>query len=620
MRSGTSFFNPGLAKSLVKRFWPLMLTYLAVLLLTLPLQISSLTGQSWYAQRLNYEILRLASEGVVYSALAALLIAMAMFSHLYNKRDCGLINSLPLRRETTWLTACLTGLLPLLLCPVLTWLLSLLLFAGNTNISAAALGTWLQCILLANLAFYGMAVFCAMLTGNILAVPALFLALNLVAYGLETLVRGILDRVVYGYSAGTPLLSWLSPLMYMLSNVKASDGLDGLDGPISSSQVALAELKGLPALTGYAIAGAVLLILSLLLYRRRQMETAGDVLAVKPLRPIFCYGASLCAALLLPCVFMDALDNRLAGLPMTLVLIALMLLGAAAGYYLAEMLLQKSFRVFRSRAWGILALWGVLACLTLAWEFDLFGYERRIPAPEEIAQVLIPSDWHSSGNDDPEAIALYRQLHQRILENREHNEQRADKSNGRYIYLSYKLKDGSQLQRIYYVDSSKAWVDAGQSELPLAQQISQLDSSRRLANTPEVPITAQSILRCNADVACLDPNLPEDVGVSYEQTWISADQAWELYETCILPDMADSSLGTVWFYQDDSYYSLSSNITLSYLLTDPQRKDDAGMYREYFSITVTMDAKRTLAWLEENKGITAVPCGQIYSPTDVEYY
>lgn len=618
MRSRTSFFNPGLGKSLVKRFWPLMLAYLAVLLLTLPLQISSLTGQSWYAQRLNYEILRRASEGVVYSALAALFMAMAMFSHLYNKRDCGLINSLPLRRETTWLTACLTGLLPLLLCPVLTWMVSRLLFAGNENISAAALGTWLQCILLANLAFYGLAVFCAMLTGNILAVPALFLALNLAAYGLEGLVREILYQVVYGYSTGTMLFSWLSPLMYLLSNVKASDGLDGFDGPIDSSRVAFAELKGLPALTGYAIAGAVLLILSLLLYRRRQMETAGDVLAVKPLRPIFRYCASLCAALLLPSIFMDALDSRLAGLPMTLVLIALMLLGAAAGYYLAEMLLQKSFRVFRCRAWGILALWGVLACLTLAWEFDLLGYERRIPAPEEIAQVQIPSIGRST--DDPEAIALYRQLHQRILDNKAHNENRTDKDNCRYLSLVYTLKDGRELQRLYLVDSSKAWVDAGQSELPLAQQISQLESSRRLANLSEVPITAQSILRCNADVACLDPNLPKDVGVSYEQTWISADQAWELYETCILPDMADSSLGTVWVYQDDSYYSLSSNITLSYLLTDPERQDDTGMYREYFSITVTMDAQRTLAWLEENKGITAVPCKEIYPITDVEYY
>ena len=121
-------------------------------------------------------------------------------------------------------------------------------------------------------------------------------------------------------------------------------------------------------------------------------------------------------------------------------------------------------------------------------------------------------------------------------------------------------------------------------------------------------------------MAYLDPNLPEDVNVSYEQTWISAEQAWELYETCILPDMADSSLGTVWVYQDDSYYSLSSNITLSYLLTDPERQDNTDVYREYFAITVTMDAQRTLAWLEEHKGITAVPCGEIYFPTDVEYY
>ena len=618
MRSRTSFFNPGLAKSLVKRFWPLMLVYLAVLLLSLPLQISSLIGRSWYDERLNYEILCRASEGVVYSALAALFMAMAMFSHLYNKRDCGLINSLPLRRETTWLTACFTGLLPLLLCPVLTWLLSRLLFAGNENISAAALGTWLQCILLANLAFYGLAVFCAMLTGNILAVPALFLALNLAAYGLEGIVRGILDRVVYGYATGTMLLSWLSPLMYMLSNVKASDGLDDFYGPTFSSQVELAELKGLPALTGYAIAGAVLLMISLLLYRRRQMETAGDVLAVKPLRPIFRYCASLCAALLLPSIFMDAMGSRLAGLTLTLVLIALMLLGAAGGYYLAEMLLQKSFRVFRCRAWGILALWAVLSCLTLAFEFDLFGYERRIPALEEIAQVQIPSIGRST--DDPEAIDLCRQLHQRILDNKDHNENQADKDSGRYLHLRYTLKDGREIQRLYRVDNSKAWVDSGNSELPLAQQISQLESSRRLANMAEVPITAQSILRCNADVACLDPNLPEDVGVSYEQTWISADQAWELYETCILPDMADSSLGTVWVYQDDSYYSLCSNITLSYLLTDPERQVDTDVYREYFAITVTMDAQRTLAWLEEHKGITAVPCGEIYSPTDVEYY
>ena len=282
------------------------------------------------------------------------------------------------------------------------------------------------------------------------------------------------------------------------------------------------------------------------------------------------------------------------------------------------MQLQNSFRVFRCRAWGNLALWAVLACLTLAFEFDLFGYERRIPALEEIAEVQIPSVGRST--DDPEAIALCRQLHQRILDNKDHNENQADKDSGRYIHLRYTLKNGRELQRLYRVDNSKAWVDSGQSELPLAQQISQLESSRRLANMAEIPITAQSILRCNADVAYLDPNLPEDVNVSYEQTWISAEQAWELYATCILPDMADSSLGTVWVYQDDSYYSLCSNITLSYLLTDPERQDKADTYREYFSITVTMDAQRTLAWLEEHQGITAVPCGEVYSPTDVEYY
>ena len=137
MRSRTSCFDSGLAKSLLKRFWPLMLGYLVLLLCTLPLQLSSLIGQNWYAGRLNFQVLRCAEEGLPYSALAALLMAMAMFSHLYNRRDCGLINSLPLRRETVWFTASLTGLLPLLLCPVLTWLLSLLFLPCSAPCSPA---------------------------------------------------------------------------------------------------------------------------------------------------------------------------------------------------------------------------------------------------------------------------------------------------------------------------------------------------------------------------------------------------------------------------------------------------------------------------------------------------
>lgn len=619
MRSRTSCFNPGLAKSLIKRFWPLMLAYLVLLMMTLPLQLSSLTGQSWYAKSLNFAVLRCAAEGVPYSALAALLMAMAMFSHLFHRRDCGLINSLPLRRETTYLTACFTGLLPLLLFPVLTWLLSLLLFAGNPEVSAAALGTWLLCILLANLAFYGLAVFCAMLTGNILAVPALFLGLNLFAYVLEGIVCGLLDKVVYGYSAGKQLFSWLSPLVYLLDHVRASDGLTGMDGPIASSQAELAVLEGLPALAGYAAAGAVLLLLSLLLYRRRPMETAGDVLAVKPLRPVFRYCVSLCAALLLPYVFLGALASHLAGLSMTLALIALMLLGAALGYYLAEMLLQKSLQVFRCRAWGILGLWAVLACLTLAGEFDLFGYERRIPDTEEVAQVLLPNTRRST--DDPEAIALYCQLHQKILDNKEHNERQTDKNRGRFIYLYYTLKDGSRLQRTYQVDNRKDWVDSGQSELPIAQQIVQLKSSR-LANIPETPVSALSIRHCQVSMPMVDPYTKEekDTVASYEATTLSVEQALELYESCILPDMADSSLGTLWLYQEDSYYSLASNISLTYVLAAPERHEDAGDYREWFELTVTMDAGRTLAWLEENKGITAVPWSEIYSPMDEMYY
>ena len=53
---------------------------------------------------------------------------------------------------------------------------------------------------------------------------------------------------------------------------------------------------GLAAALAYALVGLALSAVGLLVYRVRSLETAGDVVAVKWVRPVFKYGVALCTA------------------------------------------------------------------------------------------------------------------------------------------------------------------------------------------------------------------------------------------------------------------------------------------------------------------------------------
>lgn len=619
MKSKTSYFNMGLCKNLLKRFWPLHLAWLCLLLARLPIQISSYPDTEWIRSTLNLNILDSGIYSAKYGIVASVLSVMAMFSHLYNRRDCGLINSLPLRREATFITACLTGLLPLLAAAVLAWLVGLLVFAGNPYIGTHYVNLWLLTVVLSLVAFYGMAVFCAMLTGNILILPLLFIVLNVVVYGIEVLIRSLLGKLIYGYAYPDLHTIWFSPWIHMnrilFSSSSTADGSELPEGQYT--------IHGLNVLAVYAAVGVVLMIAALLLYRRRQMETAGDVVAIQVLKPVFRVCASFCAGLLFSYTLLDVgLLNHFHGKAAAAICIVLMILGAALGYYAAEMLMQKSLQVFRgTRVTGLVAVCLLLSLGTLCFELDLFGYESRIPRQEDILAVEVPGDWRFVKG--PEAIDLYLQLHARILENKDHNE-RAAAENSRTIRLKYQLKDGSSLTRNYSIDTSQDWVDSVYSEMALAQEINQLTGVKEQLNSTQIPLERDSILRASVIYDAYADDANGDRILS-ESLRLTPDQALELYWDCLIPDMQDSSLGTHWYYMSQEAQELNSNISIYYELAAPDNDFEENALREmagqtiwemdYLNITVTMDARRTIAWLKEATGLIPASSSTFYSPS-----
>lgn len=604
MKSKTSLFSPGLSRNILSRFWPLWLLYLGALLVQLPVTVSGYLAQGISVRYTMDRILQLSVDVAGYAMTASVLSVMAAFSYLYSKRSCSLINALPLRRDTAFVTACLTGLLPLLLAEVLTWLISLGIFAGSETALPEYLNSWLLAALLSTLASYGFALFCAMLTGHILVLPVLFLVLNTAVYVLESLVQTLLNTLVYGYEGGTSI-SRLSPLPY------AGKALRVIADPASGSLEPEFILLGLDSLAVYAVAGVLFIVPALLLYRRRKMERVGDVVAIKALEPVFKYCASVYAALGLGALLAETTDNALgSGLLGSAMLALLLVLGAALGYYAAEMLLEKSLRVFRSRMRGLLIVWAVLLLGVAVIEFDLTGYERRVPETDDIESVVIINDGRVTG--DAESIELTREIHQTAIDNRERNRQA---NNQGVIYIGYNLKDGSSINRTYYVDRSREWIESGNSEYALCRELYMLPQNKELMmKTGE--IKAENIVFCEIQ-QLLD--MSDEFALNYEQLRLSPQQAEELYTQCILPDTQDSMLGTRWFYMDEKAYETRSDTSL-YIHSDSGYGPEYGPY--VFSVDITMDAERSIAWLEDNLGIEVKPYLEVRPEMleDLEYY
>ena len=114
MRSVTSFFNPALARSDLRRHWPILFLYTAIWMVALPVQLylRHIAEGASYGTRTVSEVCQgTYSMGVIMAFVFGGVLAMALYSYLMNGRSVGLIHSLPLKRQTLFFTQLLTALL-----------------------------------------------------------------------------------------------------------------------------------------------------------------------------------------------------------------------------------------------------------------------------------------------------------------------------------------------------------------------------------------------------------------------------------------------------------------------------------------------------------------------------
>ena len=479
MRSVTSFFDPTIYRKTLTRFWPLWAVNLVFWLFVLPL--NGLVALTNYLDGNETAMFRFANNvgdygcqsAVVVSVILGLVMAMAVCSHLYNNRSANFMAALPIRREGQFISTYLAGLTMLVGPNVIVFLLTLLVEAAGSAVTWPPLLFWLGSLCAMEFFFYSFAVCLAQFTGHILAVPVYYGVFNVIVLAAYSLISEVFRSYYFGFSNAMFDYSpayWFTPAAALW---EVDFDVTALSMDLTPADMARTvytfETENLWAVVVYAIVGLILAVCALLLYRRRHMETAGDIVSVKIMRPVFKYGVSVCTGLAFG-IFTTMMLDLHEGFMMVSIII-----WAIIGYFIAQMLLDKSFRVFKK--WkGAAAVTAAFLIMFAVIAFDLTGYETRVPSVDQVKEVNVggvtayPWDSSSSLHDvvltDPEDIEKVINIHEAIVSFGEDGEPMTDSLYVNYFNFTvyYTLKSGRILQRSYSTV-------AGDTILALAQEL-----------------------------------------------------------------------------------------------------------------------------------------------------
>ena len=477
MRSKTSCFNKTLFLKNLTRFWPLWggasfigaLFSLALLSQLLRYGKDSIASEPLEMTLGYYGIL----SGLVpiICLLYGLLCALAVWGYLYSARSVNLMHILPIRREGLFVTNFLSGYVMLLLPFAVTGGLCIVISAVFGLFEPVGVLVTILGVLGESFFYFSSATLAAFITGNIFAMPALYLLLHFLEAILDLLLSNFARGFIFGLSTNyTGFLEFLSPTVYLMRNVDADaqyqKTIIDYTGAYTRELLSV-RLENAWLIAVYALAGAALLALAYALYRRRRSERAGEVVAVGWMRPFFRYGVAGLAALLggqlIYGLFWE--DAYFKAVPLAVC----MLVAGAIGYYGASMLLAKTLRVFH-RSWRGLALVAAgVAVLCGCLRLDLFRAADRVPEISQIEKMEFYADSNTyifyPGRED-ELLERVRRLHAAIAADRkyvldfgrENFTTLEDEPPGwtwEYVSFTYTTHGGQTVQRNYSVPMTR---------------------------------------------------------------------------------------------------------------------------------------------------------------------
>ena len=348
------------------------------------------------------------------------ILAIVVFGYLSDPRECHVVHSLPLRRERLFMVhtiaACLMFLVPTAL------------FCAVTGESATQ-GAMYRFLFIALefLFLFSIGVLCVMLTGRKIGAGLLYLFIQCLSFIVGVLVQNLYLPLLPGvYLAGDYFL--MSPMLLV----------GGYADFIHSTPLSPGDWAFLAV---FFLISAAILAVSLILYRRRKLEHAGDLLAVSWLDPFFavCSGVTGASAMILFDYEMDPF---------------VLLLGCVIGYFAYWMLSKKTARVFTPKlVVGLVCLIAALVGSIYLVHLDPLDRVYYVPEPSQVKTISLGQGYYEAEDftsDDQAVIEDISKLHLELAEHHvSHSLELNDSIDRRRIFISYDLENGRSIHREY---------------------------------------------------------------------------------------------------------------------------------------------------------------------------
>ncbi len=435
MSSKQSCFKSLIISNVKHYIWiPLLAAFIALLTSVFPLYMSFnfVTGDSLYSYGIdeNSFYFLVMPLNIV---LAATGMISAMFLTKYNDAvsSVSFMHSLPTTRTRLFfvnlISAAIHGLIPVLV--------TFLIFLGSLSYGVEL--SWILKTVgpayIIFLLFYSITYFVSTLTGVTFVKPVFAGILMLLPMFIEMFIDTLCNEHLFGFAGDR--FSIFEEYLYL------SDY--DLRTPLSLIYVGLAVF---------------FLAMSLLIYKKRNLENSGDVIAFPFLIPVFNTAFGFCSGILgyYYLYLFWGTEN-----------IFFMIIFCAIGVFIANAIANKKLK-FKGTLKPLLINLGLIIVLVAVFVFDITGFENRIPSIDKVKSVKI-LNWEENGGGydrinneyvsytkidtykpeftNKEDIEKIKSLHSKFIELKSDEEYHVVYDT---IEFEYTLENGTKLKREYY--------------------------------------------------------------------------------------------------------------------------------------------------------------------------
>lgn len=608
MKLKKTCYDPAISRVTVKRYGLVGVLYtIGIILITV-----GFINPVYYGEALS-DVQNLCTTMPFINLVYAALLTQLLLGDLYSPRLSYGLRSFPITQGGWFGTQVILGIVSVL--PGI--LISGIILAAMLTAYRIYILVFLGYAFLSFLFFYGAALLCAVCAGNRLGMLLLYCVVNFIGLFYGWTVIRVFCPLIYGIYLPNFSVTFV-PVAQMYDQrpfdftykqnlaVSAADGDEALRASyFSSADLQSVQLTGgVWVILGFAALGCVLIAIAMVLLRRRKEERVGDLLAFKQLNTVMLVICTVCTGLLLHVIaYSFGWELKL---PM-------LFLGLVLGYYAALMLIKRQTNVFNRKTFlPLVGILGITLALLTATGLNLFGIASRVPQAEQVASVRISqmSGQYPIVSSQQEDIAVALQIQQESLDAHRQAEERRpllerifgseeqsplDESTGGsyWITLSFTLKNGRQINRLYYVNRSFSSVQALKSiwsspdylfDVELLDENHQFDRAL-LKKKLEAAVVQCS---CNAGELYYNPS-----------THQLGEQEIEQLLDAILLDCQEGTMAQSNLFHQDDYYD-----TINFYF--PSYDGNGNRYTSTDIIHVYPDSEHTMQFLTDHGFHTSI--------------